>query len=204
MDRQKGRENRRRSSPSTVKRRTGMAELRSPPAPVPQAARRKCSKCQPKRKTRPGGQPDGSSHMGAWGGWALAPNTASMGRDYRSHRYWSRHGRRTFKPPAIFLGLFWRALRYGSMRRPGLRRHRRETDNLLALQSAQKTGHLILRHRVAAKLQAKHPALRLDDRGLIAVEQRGDIGDARLRGEPHQRALRFRTQRPGDGFVHAQ
>src|SRR5258708_4825067 len=27
-----------------------------------------------KRKTRPGGQPDGSSHMGAWGGWALAPN----------------------------------------------------------------------------------------------------------------------------------
>jgi hypothetical protein len=27
-------------------------------------------------KTRPGGQPDGSSHMGAWGGWALAPNTA--------------------------------------------------------------------------------------------------------------------------------
>ena len=28
-------------------------------------------------KTRPGGQPDGSSHMGAWGGWALAPNTAN-------------------------------------------------------------------------------------------------------------------------------
>jgi hypothetical protein len=27
-----------------------------------------------KEKTRPGGQPDGSSHMGAWGGWALAPN----------------------------------------------------------------------------------------------------------------------------------
>jgi hypothetical protein len=38
-----------------------------------------------KRKTRPGGQPDGSSHMGAWGGWALAPNIASMGRNYRSH-----------------------------------------------------------------------------------------------------------------------
>jgi len=38
-----------------------------------------------KRKTRPGGQPDGSSHMGAWGGWALAPNTASMGRNYSSH-----------------------------------------------------------------------------------------------------------------------
>ena len=27
-----------------------------------------------KEKTRPGGQPDGSSHMGAWGGWALAPD----------------------------------------------------------------------------------------------------------------------------------
>jgi hypothetical protein len=51
-----------------------------------------------KRKTRPGGQPDGSSHMGAWGGWALAPYTASMGRDYRSHIDWSRKGGRTFKP----------------------------------------------------------------------------------------------------------
>src|SRR5580658_6485587 len=103
MDRQKGRENRRRSSPSTVKRRTGMAELRSPPAPVPQAARRKCSKCQPKRKTRPGGQPDGSSHMGAWGGWALAPNTASLGRDYRSHTDKSQKGWRTFNALSIFL-----------------------------------------------------------------------------------------------------
>jgi len=55
-----------------------------------------------KRKTRPGGQPDGSSHMGAWGGWALAPNTASMGRDYRSHLYLSRKGGRTFKPDANF------------------------------------------------------------------------------------------------------
>ena len=56
-----------------------------------------------KRKTRPGGQPDGSSHMGAWGGWALAPNTASMGRENRSHIYWSPQGRRTFKRPAVFL-----------------------------------------------------------------------------------------------------
>src|SRR5450631_3407778 len=40
-----------------------------------------------KRTTRPGGQPDGSSHTGAWDGWALAPDTASMGRDYRSHIY---------------------------------------------------------------------------------------------------------------------
>jgi hypothetical protein len=59
-----------------------------------------------KRKTRPGGQPDGSSYMGAWGGWALAPNTASMGRDNRSHIYWSPQGRRTFKRPTIFL-TFW-------------------------------------------------------------------------------------------------
>ena len=55
-----------------------------------------------KRKTRPGGQPDGSSHMGAWGGWALAPYTASMGRDYRSHIDWSRKGGRTFKPAGGF------------------------------------------------------------------------------------------------------
>jgi hypothetical protein len=57
----------------------------------------------PKRKTRPGGQPDGSSYMGAWGGWALAPNTASMGRDNRSHTYWSRKGGGTFKRPCVFL-----------------------------------------------------------------------------------------------------
>jgi hypothetical protein len=40
---------------------------------------------------------------GAWGGWALAPNTASMGRDYRSHGYRSRKLRRTFNGPAIYL-----------------------------------------------------------------------------------------------------
>ena len=62
----------------------------------------KCRKTGQKRKTRPGGQPDGSSHMGAWGGWALAPNTASMGRDNRSHIHWSQQGRRTFKGPRNF------------------------------------------------------------------------------------------------------
>src|ERR1700733_12382633 len=46
-----------------------------------------CRKYQQKRETRPGGQPDGSSCMGAWGRWALAPDTTSMGRDYRSHTY---------------------------------------------------------------------------------------------------------------------
>src|SRR6266545_2202393 len=78
---------------------------------------------RPKRMTRPGGQPDGSSYTGAWGGWALAPNTASMGRDYRSHRYRSREGRRTFKRPAKFFNfcasIFWQAspklLRGGAM-----------------------------------------------------------------------------------------
>src|SRR6202022_4903394 len=50
-----------------------------------------------KRKTRPGGQPDGSSYMGAWGGWALAPYTASLGGDNPSHLNWSRQGGGTFK-----------------------------------------------------------------------------------------------------------
>jgi hypothetical protein len=40
--------------------------------------------------------------MGAWGGWALAPNTASMGRDNRSHDDWSRQGRQTFKRVSDF------------------------------------------------------------------------------------------------------
>jgi hypothetical protein len=40
--------------------------------------------------------------MGAWGGWALAPYTASMGRDFRSHIDWSRKGDRTFKPAGDF------------------------------------------------------------------------------------------------------
>ena len=62
-----------------------------------------CVKDRCKRKTRPGGQPDGSSHMGAWGGWALAPDTASMGRDYRSHLDRSRQGWRTFNALSIFL-----------------------------------------------------------------------------------------------------
>ena len=66
-------------------------------------------KMRPKRKTRPGGQPDGSSYIGAWGGWALAPNTASMGRDYRSHKYRSREGRRTFKQPTNFFN-FWASI----------------------------------------------------------------------------------------------
>jgi hypothetical protein len=37
--------------------------------------------------------------MGAWGGWALAPNTASMGRDCRSHIYSVAEG-----PPHVQTG----------------------------------------------------------------------------------------------------
>jgi hypothetical protein len=65
-----------------------------------------CANCSQKRKTRPGGQPDGSSHMGAWGGWALAPNTASMGRDNRSHTHLSLRGGQTFKPSCDFFNFF--------------------------------------------------------------------------------------------------
>src|ERR1700676_5590774 len=61
-----------------------------------------------KIKTRPGGQPDGSSYMGAWGGWALAPYTASLGRDNRSHTHWSPKGCGTFKPPWDFFNFFGR------------------------------------------------------------------------------------------------
>src|ERR1700719_2362844 len=59
-----------------------------------------------KRKTRPGGQPDGSSYMGAWGGWALAPNTASMGRDFRSHRI-GRGSRAARSNHRRFFNTFW-------------------------------------------------------------------------------------------------
>src|SRR5437764_4848086 len=63
------------SMSSRSSRHAGTAGLRT-------SSNKRCSKtpgkCRAihKMKTRPGGQPDGSSHMGAWGGWALAPNTA--------------------------------------------------------------------------------------------------------------------------------
>src|ERR1700760_163152 len=44
----------------------------------------------------------GQSHMGAWGGWALAPNIA-MGRYVRSHINWSPGGRPAFKASRVFL-----------------------------------------------------------------------------------------------------
>ena len=59
-----------------------------------------------KEKTRPGGQPDGSSHMGAWGGWALAPNTAD-GEGLTAPTLISRSSRAgRSKHPAIFLTFY--------------------------------------------------------------------------------------------------
>src|ERR1700733_8902292 len=80
-----------------------MAALRSGVGFNPRSQRWDCAKYRRKRKTRPGGQPDGSSYMGAWGGWALAPNTASVGRDCRSRPYRSREGSLTFKALLTFL-----------------------------------------------------------------------------------------------------
>jgi hypothetical protein len=60
---------------------------------------------QPAQKTRDpsGGTAGRVKPYGRWGGWALAPNTASMGRNRRSHRIRSREGLWAFNPPAIFL-----------------------------------------------------------------------------------------------------
>jgi hypothetical protein len=56
------------------------------------------------QKTRdpPGGTAGRVKPYGRWGGWALAPNTASMGRNRRSHRIRSRRGRRAFNPACDF------------------------------------------------------------------------------------------------------
>ena len=56
-----------------------------------------------KQKTRPGGQPDGSSHIGAWGGWALAPDIAWEGFPAPTSGL-SPAPRRTFKLPVDFFG----------------------------------------------------------------------------------------------------
>src|SRR5258708_23670513 len=59
-----------------------------------------------KTKDPSGGTPGRVKPYGRWGGWALAPNTASMGRDNHSHLSWSRKGRHTFKSPSDFLSFF--------------------------------------------------------------------------------------------------
>src|ERR1700687_5242379 len=76
-----------------------MAELRSPQIRRAEAdfVRPECSEMRAKTKDPSGGTTGRVKLYGRLGGWALAPNTASMGRDNRSHIYWSRKGRRTFK-----------------------------------------------------------------------------------------------------------
>ena len=59
-----------------------------------------------KTKDPSGGTTGRVKPYGRWGGWALAPNTASMGRDNHSHLSWSRKGRHTFKSPSDFLSFF--------------------------------------------------------------------------------------------------
>ena len=91
-------------------------------------------------------------------------------------------------------------------RRRGLLRGHRKIDDLLALQPAHEIGDFVFRHRLVAELQLKQAALgAIDDRGLIAVQQCRDIGDAGVRRKPHQGARRrARLQIAGDRLVHAQ
>ena len=61
----------------------------------------------PKTKDPSGGTTGRVKPYGrAWGGWALAPNTASMGRDNRSTDIVSRQGRSTFKRTWDFFNFF--------------------------------------------------------------------------------------------------
>src|SRR5690349_9406910 len=71
--------------------------------------------------------------MGAWGGWALAPNIA-LGRDNRSHMHWSPLPSGSFKASATFFNLLRRRFctanlargRLGGLANGGfLRRHGR-------------------------------------------------------------------------------
>src|ERR1700732_3215131 len=81
-----------------------MAELRSPQIRRAEAdfVRRECSEMRAKTKDPSGGTTGRVKLYGRWGGWALAPDTASLGRDCRSHINWSRGGGETFKAPAAF------------------------------------------------------------------------------------------------------
>src|SRR6266545_7018411 len=75
--------------------------------------------------------------------------------------------------------------------RQPLRRCDREADDLLALQPADQASGFVLAHGLVAELQPEHAALgAVDDRGLVIVEQRGDVGNAGFRRKPHQCARR--------------
>jgi hypothetical protein len=63
-------------------------------------------KFPPEREDPPGGTTGRVKLYGRWGGWALAPYTASLGRDNRSHRCWSQKAPRTFKSRVNFFNFF--------------------------------------------------------------------------------------------------
>jgi hypothetical protein len=90
----------------TVKHRAGMAGLRtSPTQKQPQRLRFvkiKMVETSPETKDPSGGTTGRVKLYGRWGGWALAPDTASLGRDYRSHIDWSRRAGETFKRATAF------------------------------------------------------------------------------------------------------
>src|ERR1700737_3743745 len=71
-----------------------MAELRSPQIRRAEGdfVRPECSEMRAKTKDPSGGTTGRVKLYGRLGGWALAPNTASMGRDNRSHIYWAGGG----------------------------------------------------------------------------------------------------------------
>src|SRR4051794_40401229 len=72
-----------------------------------------------------------------------------------------------------------------------LRRRNRKIDDLLTLQLAHQARDFVLAERTVAELQPEQAALgAIDDRGLVIVEQRIDVGHPRLRRKSHQRARR--------------
>src|SRR2546423_360215 len=62
------------------------------------------TQASPETKDPPGGTTGRVKPYGAWGGWALAPNMASMGRNSRSHRYSVLRGRLGVQSACGFFG----------------------------------------------------------------------------------------------------
>jgi hypothetical protein len=85
-------------------RAANVADATAGPRPrsAKQIIRPKMVKRPAETKDPSGGTTGRVKLYGRWGGWALAPNTASLGRDYRSHSDRSRRPRETFKAPADF------------------------------------------------------------------------------------------------------
>ncbi len=104
--------------------------------------------------TRPGGQPGGSSDTGRWGGWALAPDMASLGRDLRSHIRQSQHPRRTFNAARI---IFAKVVGRSSLRGAKRRGNPEAKKNWIA--SSQGLLAMTGRDVPAADSASKTPAL---------------------------------------------